>query len=89
LLKAALDLTRAEAGEVALELRQVDVAELLRELDAETLHLRQARRRGGVGLGPYIARRFVEVLGGRITVDSRVVLGSIYTRIFQMSVLRR
>lgn len=163
LFGAALELSRADAGDVALELRDVDVPELLREIEADTSHLRQrqevafvwyaasglpristdsvklkvvlknlvgnalkftergsvmldahlcdggiefsvadtgvgiapealpiifeafrqaeatkARRLSGVGLGLYIARRFVELLGGRITVDSRVGLGSIF-----------
>jgi signal transduction histidine kinase len=162
LINAALDLMRAEAGRVAADLREVDVSELVREIDAETRELRKPevafvwhaapnlsrvytdpaklkivlsnivvnalkfteqgsvmldahprdggiefsiadtgvgipaaalptvfeafsqghasplRRRAGAGLGLYIARRLVEMLGGSIAVESEVGRGSIF-----------
>ena len=36
------------------------------------------RRHGGVGLGLYIARRLIEMLGGTISVDSAVDRGTTF-----------
>lgn len=161
LFNAALDLSRADAGQVALEVRDVNVPDLVREIDLETRELRERRQvafawevapdllavptdptklkiilknlvinglkfteqggvtldahpreggiqfsvadtgvgiptdalcsifeafrqvpstihRSGVGLGLYIVRRLLEIMGGRVTVDSAPGRGSIF-----------
>ena len=163
LINATLDVSRLEAGGLPLDLREVAVADLIAEVDAETRALQQkpgvrfvwqvepqlprlrtdplklkvvlknlignavkftdegsvtvaahrrdgvmefsvadtgigippearelifepfrqadsspTRRYGGVGLGLYIVRRFLEILGGAVTVDSEVGRGSTF-----------
>ncbi len=49
------------------------IFERFRQLGSDALH-----RRGGVGLGLYITRRLLEMLGGRISVESTLGHGSTF-----------
>jgi signal transduction histidine kinase len=68
-----LEFAVADSGiGVAPEIQTV-IFEPFRQGDSST-----TRRYGGVGLGLYIVRRLLEILGGSITLDSHPGRGSIF-----------
>ncbi|MBI3812670.1 MAG: response regulator [Nitrospirae bacterium] len=68
---------RVSVSDTGMGIRQEDLSKLFKEfrqLDAST-----TRNRGGTGLGLVIAKRFVELHGGRIWVESQFGVGSTFS----------
>ncbi len=73
LRNGGVEISVADTGVGIAKEKQELIFEPFRQVDSSS-----ARRYGGVGLGLYIARRFVQMLGGRISVESVVGRGSTF-----------
>ncbi|MBI3609078.1 MAG: response regulator, partial [Nitrospirae bacterium] len=78
---------RVSVRDTGIGIRQEDLPKLFKEfrqLDAST-----TRNQGGTGLGLTIAKRFVELHGGRIWVESRFGVGSVFSFSLPLQPLRK
>ena len=86
---------RAIAGQSGSPLLQIDVADTGEGIEAERIEAlfepyvqadaSVARRRGGAGLGLAISRRLARLLGGEISVESQLGVGSTFRLVLPVS----
>ena len=72
--EGAIDFSVADTGIGIAADALPSVFEMFRQSDSS-----MTRSHGGVGLGLYVAKKFIDLLGGEIRVESQVNRGSIFT----------
>ena len=82
--KVTLEITRSSDGMVAFAVRDTGIGLAPEQIDKLFVEFVQAddsttRKYGGTGLGLAISRKFCRILGGDITVQSRLGEGSVFT----------
>ena len=70
----AIEIEVADTG-MGIPKAQIDtIFEMFQQVDSST-----TRKHGGIGLGLYIVKTFTELLGGRVSLESEVGKGSVFT----------